>query len=91
MSKPPERPVVALRNLGPKSAVMLREAGISTMEELRVLGAVKAYARVRQLRPRGVSLNLLWALAAGLEERDWRDLSSGEKAALQRSLGALRS
>lgn len=88
MSKPSERPVAALRNLGPKSALMLREAGISTIEELRVLGAVKAYARVRQLRPRGVSLNLLWALAAGLEDRDWRDLTTDEKASLQRSLGA---
>ena len=85
-----EQPVASLRNLGPKSALMLHEAGISTVEELRVLGAAKAYARVKAMRPRGASLNLLWALAAGLEDRDWRELSSDEKARLQRSLGTSR-
>ena len=47
MKRRDETPAGALRNLGPKSAVMLREAGISTIEELRALGAVKAYARVK--------------------------------------------
>ena len=77
-----EQPVSTLRNLGPKSGMMLREAGISTIEELRALGAVKAYVRVKALKPRGASLNLLWALAAGLQDRDWRELAAEEKAAL---------
>ena len=77
-----EQPVSALRNLGPRSGMMLREAGISTIEELRALGAVKAYVRVKALKPRGASLNLLWALAAGLDDRDWRELEVDEKAAL---------
>lgn len=77
-----EQPIASLRNLGPKSALMLREAGISTIEELRLIGAAKAYARVKALRPRGASLNLLWALAAGLEDRDWRALTPAEKASL---------
>lgn len=78
----PDRPVAALRNLGPKSALMLAEAGIRSIEELRVLGAIKAYLRVKTLRPKSASLNLLWALAAGLEDRDWRDLSPSEKEEL---------
>jgi TfoX/Sxy family transcriptional regulator of competence genes len=61
---------------------MLREAGISTIEELRVLGAVKAYARVKALQPKAASLNLLWAIAAGLEDRDWRELDKDDKSAL---------
>lgn len=71
-------PVAHLRNLGPKSAVMLAEAGIRTVAELRLLGAVKAYRRVKAK----ASLNLLWAIAAGLEDRDWRDLDEEEKASL---------
>ena len=39
--------IASLRNLGPKSEFMLRQAGISTVEELRTLGAVKAYALVK--------------------------------------------
>lgn len=71
-------PVAQLRNLGPKSALMLAEAGIRTIAELRALGAVKAYRWVKDK----ASLNLLWAIAAGLDDRDWRDLGEDEKASL---------
>ena len=84
------RPVSTLRNLGPKSVVMLAEAGIRNVDELREIGAVKAYARVRQIRTRGASLNLLWSMAAGLEDRSWNDLSADEKAALLAELENLR-
>jgi DNA transformation protein and related proteins len=84
------QPVAALHNLGPKSAMMLVEAGIQTLDELRELGAVRAYLRVKALRPKSASLNLLWALAAGLEDRDWRELSSDEKEALIAEVKALR-
>ena len=62
--------------------MMLAEAGIRTLDELEELGAVRAYLRVKQIRPKFASLNLLWALAAGLEDRDWRDLDAAEKDAL---------
>ena len=84
------RPVSSLRNLGPKSAMMLAEVGVRSVDELREIGAVKAYARVRQIRTRGASLNLLWSMAAGLEDRSWNDLSTDEKAALLAELKALR-
>lgn len=71
-------PVARLRNLGPRSALMLAEAGIRTIAELRLLGPAKAYKRVEQK----ASLNLLWAIAAGLEGRDWRQLNEAEKASL---------
>lgn len=74
--------ISALRNLGPKSAMMLAEAGIRTLDELQELGAVRAFVRVKSLRPKSASLNLLWAIAAGLEDRDWRELTKAEKASL---------
>lgn len=70
--------------------MMLAEAGIRTVGELQQLGPVKAYLRVKALRPRSASLNLLWALAAGLEDRDWRDLSAAEKALLIAEMKSLR-
>ena len=85
-----QKPVAALRNLGPKSAMMLAEAGLRTVGELEQLGPVKAYLRVKALRPKSASLNLLWALAAGLEDRDWRDLSAAEKALLIAEMKSLR-
>ena len=91
-SKPPpdSYPVSALRNLGPKSAVMLAEAGIRTIGELRAIGAAKAYARVKELGRRGASVNLLWSIAAGLDGRSWQDVSPEEKQSLLTEMRRLR-
>jgi DNA transformation protein len=70
--------------------MMLAEAGIRTLDELQALGAVKAYARVKALQPKGASINLLWAIAAGLEDRDWRELSKAEKDELLSDMKMLR-
>ena len=52
-----DRPVKRLANLGPRSAAMLNEIGIATVEELRAIGVVKAYARIKFLHPRSASKN----------------------------------
>ena len=74
-------PIENLRNLGATSAAWLREVGIITVDDLKDVGPVFAYMQVRKRRPQ-VSRNLLWALAAGLQQRDWRELSDTEKADL---------
>ena len=83
-------PVTMLRNLGPKSAMMLAEVGIRTIGELRAIGAAKAYVRVRAIRSRGASVNLLWSMAAGLDGRGWQDVSAEEKASLLAEVKSLR-
>ena len=85
-----ELPVTMLRNLGPKSAVMLAEAGIRTIGELRAIGAPKAYVRVRAIRTRGASVNLLWSMAAGLDGRGWQEVSAEEKELLLAEVRRLR-
>jgi len=82
-----EDSIDTLRNLGPTSADWLREVGVATVSDLRRLGPVVAYLLVKERRP-GASLNLLWALAAGLEGRDWRDLSEAAKVNLRREVDA---
>lgn len=74
-------PIENLRNLGPTSAVWLRDVGIGTVGELEDFGPVFAFMQVRH-RNSKVSLNLLWALAAGLQNRDWRELTQAEKQEL---------
>lgn len=54
-----------LPNLGPKSQQLLRSAGIGSVEQLRALGSVRAYAHVKRAGARP-SLNLLWALEGAL-------------------------
>jgi DNA transformation protein and related proteins len=58
--------------LGPKSQAMLAAAGITSVAQLRALGAVQAYLRVRQAGGSNASLNLLWGLEAALTGEDWR-------------------
>ena len=77
-----------IRNLGTVSRQWLESVGIRTIEDLRRIGSVAAYALVRQAEPR-VSLNLLWALEASLRDCDWRDLTPADKAALKASLAKL--
>jgi DNA transformation protein len=83
-------PVTMLRNLGPASAMMLAEVGIHTIGELRVIGAAKAYVRVRAVRRRGASVNLLWSMAAGLDGRGWQEVSAEEKESLLAEVRRLR-
>ena len=66
------------RNLGPKSRQMLSAAGIETMAQLRELGAVAAYLRVRSIAP-NVSLNLLWALAGALSDQAWQVIARQQR------------
>lgn len=82
-----EDSIATLKNLGPKSAGWLREVGVATVGDLRRLGPVVAYLLVKGRRP-GASMNLLWALAAGLQGRDWRDLSGAAKSRLRRAVDA---
>jgi DNA transformation protein len=80
-------PIESLRNLGPATGIWLREAGVRTIADLRKMGAVAAYQAVRRREPT-CGLNLLWALAAGLTGREWRELSDAEKSELRHELEA---
>ncbi len=72
-----------LRNIGPKSAALLRAAGIDSLENLREIGAVAAYRRLKFVDPRTVSMNMLWALHGALTDRDWKDIPGAEKERLR--------
>lgn len=71
-----------LPGLGPASRTMLAAAGIRTVDQLRALGAVKAYAWAAAATPGKASLNLLWALEGALGGRDWREVARTERTRL---------
>lgn len=78
-----------LRNLGPASAAMLLDAGIRTPTQLRQLGAVRAFDRVRQRDPKA-SLNLLWAIEGALSDRPWQQVADEDRASLLMALEDLK-
>ncbi len=74
--------IESIPNLGKVSAEMIRRAGIATSTAVRELGAVLTYVAVVQSGARP-SKNLLWSLAAGLQDRNWNSLTAAEKLRLQ--------
>lgn len=79
-----DRPIHRLRSLGPKSAAWLKEIGIETENELRALGAVEAYRRLKYHKPKNVTLNMLWALHAALNGIPLKAIDAETKARLKR-------
>ncbi|MBS3649205.1 TfoX/Sxy family protein [Pseudaminobacter sp. 19-2017] len=76
-------PLASLPNLGPRTAWFLDEIGVATEADLRRLGAVDAYRRLKFQFGRQISLNALYALAGAIENRDWRSFNEEEKAQLR--------
>jgi DNA transformation protein len=70
-----------LPNLGPKSTVMLHRAGITTVAQLRKLGAVAAFSKVRRSGAKA-SLNLLWALEGALAGLPWEAVAKEHRTSL---------
>ncbi|MDZ4074725.1 MAG: TfoX/Sxy family protein [Hylemonella sp.] len=78
----PAEPTIAdLPGLGPKSRVMLAQAGIHNVEDLRALGAVVAYVRTKRAVG-GVSLNLLWGLESALTGVPWQQVAREHRTSL---------
>ncbi len=74
-------PIENLNNIGAMSAEWLREIGIKTIADLQEMGPVRAYQLVKWREP-NCGLNFLWSMAAGLDGKDWRELSAEEKQKL---------
>jgi DNA transformation protein and related proteins len=75
-----------LRNLGPKSKAWLAEIDIRTIDDLRSIGAVEAYARLRFRFGDIITRNMLHAMTAALSDIDWRQLSGEHKAELDQQV-----
>jgi DNA transformation protein len=73
--------LAGLPNFGLKSQQMLEQAGIETFEQLRELGAVRAYLQVKR-GGSSASLNLLWAIEGALTGQHWRAVASNERLRL---------
>jgi DNA transformation protein len=85
-----EQVIGHLPNLGPRSQDMLAKAGITSPEQLRQLGSVRAYARVQKAGAEP-SLNLLWALEGALTGQPWQEVSREHRLSLLLALEAHQS
>ncbi len=83
------RPVDSLPGIGPVTRDWLEAAGIASVGDLRALGAVEAYRRIKFLQPRHANPNALYALEAALRGCHWQHLPDAVKAALRREARAI--
>jgi DNA transformation protein and related proteins len=83
-----DRAIADLQGLGPKSQAMLVGAGIKTVTQLKRLGSVRAYAKVKATGA-NVSLNLLWALEGALTGLPWQVVAKEHRLSLLLALEAL--
>ncbi len=81
-------PVSSIRNLGPVSARQFAKAGIASAEEVRSLGADRAYQRLLAagVRPHFIGY---YALVLGLQGRHWTDCLPEEKVVLRKRFEAI--
>ena len=80
-----EKALAELINLGPRSAKMLMDAGISSFAELEECGAVEAYLAIKR-EGIPVSLNMLYAIHGALNGVPWNTIDRGEREELIREL-----
>jgi DNA transformation protein len=78
-----DAPISTLPGVGPVTQNWLEEVGLRTVGDLRSVGSVEAYRRLKFMLPKQVSLNALYALEAALRGCHWLDLPRDVKAALQ--------
>ncbi|TNF64232.1 MAG: competence protein TfoX [Rhodobacteraceae bacterium] len=83
-------PVSSIRNLGPAFEKACAQAGITTAEQLREMGADAAYARLMAHghRPHFIGY---YVLVMGLQGRPWNDCKGKEKEALRARFDALKA
>jgi DNA transformation protein and related proteins len=74
-----------LDGIGPRSREMLKAAGITTLAQLRELGAVTAYVKVKQAGCRP-SLNFLWGLESVLTGEHWQAVAKKHRLSLLSAL-----
>jgi DNA transformation protein and related proteins len=79
-----------LPNLGPKSAHMLAQAGITSVAQLRCMGALAAYVQVLDAGG-AANLNLLWALEGALTGLTWQKVAREHRTSLLLALDQITS
>lgn len=88
MTQPSADNLQSLRNIGPAMADNLTKAGITTVRQLREMGADQAYAALLKtgLRPHFI---MYYVLHMALQGRPWNDCKGAEKARLRQSFDAI--
>jgi DNA transformation protein len=73
--------------LGPKTMERLDAVGVRTPEDIRALGAVEIFRRLRARFPAWTTWNALYGLYAAEHGISWLAIPPGKRAALREAAG----
>lgn len=79
-----------LAGLGPKSEAWLIEVGIKTPDDLKAIGAIRAFIKLKKECSVKPSLNFLYALVAAVEGKHWIKVARSDKGRLLMELEGYR-
>lgn len=77
-----EQKLSALKGLGPKSEKHLNEVGIYTKSDLKEIGPVKAFIKLKRECSVKPSLNFLYAMIGAINDVHWTRIAHREKGRL---------
>ena len=80
-------PIENMQSLGPKTAAKLAEVGIRNSSDLRAIGAVAAFRKLRFRFGREVTVLALYALESAIRDCHWRAIDEATKSRLRREAG----
>jgi len=81
-----DRDILELPNIDPAMTQWLHEVGIDSADQLRAMGAARAYRMMRAWRPWSTELVMLWALEGAIEGVDWMDVTPERRVELRREI-----
>lgn len=80
------RKISQMRSLGPAMERWLAEVDIHNENDLRAIGAVPAYQRLKFRFGTNINLLALYAMYAALADIDWREVDDATKQRLRSQL-----
>lgn len=79
-----------IASFGPIVRQWLADIGVRSLADLKTMGHIVAYRRVKERQP-GASINLLWSFFGAVKNRDWLLLTTPEKDKLREELESLNA
>lgn len=72
-------PVESLKNIGGMTADLLHDVGVHTLEDLRKMGSVEAYVKLKRRHHHKINKMFLYAMQGALMDVHWHALSEDIK------------
>jgi DNA transformation protein len=75
-----------MRGLGPSSEALLATIDINSAEQLKEIGAIRAFLKLKEINGQQPNMNLLYAMVGALEDESWLTIAQQQRYQLLMAL-----